>query len=204
MREAPAAADSKCCGWSATQPRSVKSGHPKCIENRLAICHDLLKSVSLQNMKIKSLIPTRRDLVIALASGAAALGLFTAAESKPPAVMGSSAFDWNSIAVTTNATGSVRKFFQAPTATLDQLECHVTTLNPGQMPHPPHQHLNEEIVIIREGTVEAMVNGEPKRLGPGSVIFNASNVMHSLKNVGSNPAVYHVVSWYSPGMKPKE
>jgi len=155
-------------------------------------------------MKMKSLIPSRRDIVIALISGAAVLGLFTAAESKPPAVMGSSAFDWNSIEVKTNATGSVRKFFQAPTATLDQLECHVTTLNPGQMPHPPHQHLNEEIVIIREGTVEAMVNGEPKRLGPGSVIFNASNVMHSLKNVGTTPAVYHVVSWYSPGMKPKD
>jgi hypothetical protein len=27
--------------------------------------------------------------------------------------------------------------------------------------------------------------------------------MHSLRNVGDTPAVYHVISWYSPGMKPK-
>ena len=154
-------------------------------------------------MKIKSLLPTRRDLIIALIAGSAAIGLFTAAETKPPAVMGSSAFDWNSIEVQTNATGSVRKFFQAPTATLDQLECHVTTLNPGVASHPPHKHVNEEVVIIREGTVEALVNGELKRIGPGSVIFNASNVMHNLRNVGTTPAVYHVISWYSPGMKPK-
>lgn len=155
-------------------------------------------------MKITSLIPTRRDFLIALVSGAAAIGLFTAAENKPPAVMGSSAFDWNSIEVKTNATGSVRKFFQAPTATLDELECHVTTLNPGLMSHPAHKHANEELVIIREGTVEVLVNGELKRVGPGSVVFNASNVMHSLRNVGDTPAVYHVISWWSPGMKPKE
>lgn len=155
-------------------------------------------------MKIKSLMLTRRDLIIALISGSAAIGLFTAAENKPPAVMGSSAFDWNSIEVKTNETGSVRKFFQAPTATLDELECHVTTLNPGQMPHPAHKHANEELVIIREGTVEVLVNGELKRVGPGSVVFNASNVMHSLRNVGNTPAVYHVISWYSPGMKPKD
>ncbi|HLX95750.1 MAG TPA: cupin domain-containing protein [Verrucomicrobiae bacterium] len=155
-------------------------------------------------MKIKSLLPTRRDLIIALIAGSAAIGLFTAAENKPPAVMGASVFDWNSIEAKTNTVGSVRKFFQAPTATLDELECHVTTLNPGQMPHPAHKHLNEELVIIREGTVEVMENGEFKRVGPGSVIFNASNIMHSLKNVGTTPAVYHVISWYSPGMKPRD
>jgi mannose-6-phosphate isomerase-like protein (cupin superfamily) len=155
-------------------------------------------------MKLTSIIPTRRDLVIALVSGSVAIGLFTAAENKPPAVMGSTAFDWNSIEVQTNATGTVRKFFQAPTATLDQLECHVTTLNPGVASHPPHKHVNEEVVIIREGTVEALVNGELKRVGPGSVIFNASNVMHSLRNVGTTPAVYTVINWYSPGMKPKQ
>ena len=155
-------------------------------------------------MKIKSFLPNRRDLVIALISGAAAIALFTAAENKPSVVLGSSVFDWNGVEVHTNAVGSVRKFFQVPTATLDELECHVTTLNPGQMPHPPHKHPNEELVIIREGTVEVLVNGELKRVGPGSVIFNASNVMHSLKNVGDKPAVYHVISWYSPGMKPKQ
>lgn len=155
-------------------------------------------------MKIKSLMLTRRDLIIALISGSAAIALFTAAENKPPALMGSSVFDWNSIEVKSNAIGSFRSFFQAPTATLDQLECHVTTLNPGLMPHPPHKHANEEVIIIREGTLEVTQNGVVKRVGPGSVIFNASNVTHSLRNVGTTPAVYHVVSWYSPGMKPKD
>jgi quercetin dioxygenase-like cupin family protein len=146
---------------------------------------------------------TRRDIAVAMISICATLGIYVMAQGGKPAVMGSSAFDWKAIAVTPTETGSVRHFFKAPTATLDELECHVTTLNPGTASHPAHKHANEELVIIREGTVEALVNGEMQRVGPGSVIFNASNVMHSLRNAGDVPAVYHVISWYSPGMKPK-
>jgi quercetin dioxygenase-like cupin family protein len=154
-------------------------------------------------MKIRKLSLTRREIIIALISACGALGIYAEAQKTTPAIMGSSAFDWNTIQATNTPTGSVRKFFQAPTATLDELECHVTTLNPGVMSHPAHKHVNEEIVIIREGTVEVLVNGELKRVGPGSVIFNASNMMHSLKNVGETPAIYHVINWYSPGMKSK-
>ena len=50
--------------------------------------------------------------------------------------------------------GVSRQFFRSPTATLDELECHVTTLNPGESSHPPHKHPDEELVIIKEGTVE--------------------------------------------------
>ena len=43
---------------------------------------------------------------------------------------------------------------QQPTATLDELEIHITTLNKGETPHAPHQHPDEELVIVKEGTVE--------------------------------------------------
>jgi quercetin dioxygenase-like cupin family protein len=115
--------------------------------------------------------------------------------------MQSTAFEWNTVAVKQTDVGSVRQFFRSPTATLDELECHVTTLNPGLQSHPPHKHVNEELVIIREGTVEVLVNGEWKKVGPGSVIFNASNQLHALKNVGTTPATYHVINWNSPGLK---
>ncbi|MDQ3755129.1 MAG: cupin domain-containing protein, partial [Acidobacteriota bacterium] len=58
-----------------------------------------------------------------------------------------------------------------------------------------------ELVIVKEGTVEALVNGELKRVGPGSVIFNASDQLHAVKNVGDGPATYHVINWISPGKK---
>jgi quercetin dioxygenase-like cupin family protein len=141
---------------------------------------------------------TRRDLVVALVASSVTGCVFAAAD-RQPTVMGSAAFDWNAIPVKPTAVGSVRSFFKAPTATLDQLEVHVTTLNPGLASHPPHRHATEELVIVQEGTVEALVNGEWKKVGPGSVIFNASNQLHGLRNVGSGPATYHVINWSSPG-----
>lgn len=99
-----------------------------------------------------------------------------------------------------NKTGSVRRVVQRPTATLDELEIHITTLAPGETPHPPHQHPAEELLVIKEGTVESLVNGQFQRVGPGSVIFQASNQMHTIRNVGDAPATYHVIQWKSPGM----
>lgn len=139
---------------------------------------------------------TRRDIAVAMITLAVAYGASAMAQSPAPLV--SSAFDWASMTSKPTAYGSVRSVVRAPTVTLDELEMHVTTLNAGQTSHAPHQHANEELIIIREGTVEALVHGEWKKLGPGSIIFQASNELHGIKNVGNGPATYHVVNWKSP------
>ncbi len=142
--------------------------------------------------------------MVALAAAGMTLGIVWAQEAKPRAIMGSTAVDWNEMVVKKNAKGESRKVFQAPTATLDELELHITTLNVGEQAHPPHQHPDEELLIIKEGTVESLVNGEWKRLGPGSVVFQASNQLHCIRNVGEGPATYHVIKWNSPGMLKKK
>ena len=152
---------------------------------------------------------TKRDCLVACCAVALTLGVTNAARRASAAqtenkVMGSSIFDWNSFVATPTKIGAVRKVLQAPTATLDELECHITTLNPGETPHPPHKHPDEEIVIIKEGTVESLVNGQLKTVGPGSIIFQAANQMHSIRNVGKTPATYHVFKWNSPGMLNKK
>lgn len=139
---------------------------------------------------------TRRDIVVALS--AVCVTLTAVAAQTQTSVMRSSLFEWSAVSAKQTDVGAVRQFFRSPTATLDELELHVTTLNPGATSHPPHKHPNEELVIIKEGTVEALVNGELRKAGPGSVIFNASNELHSIKNVGTTPATYHVINWRSP------
>jgi len=139
---------------------------------------------------------TRRDIAIVLITLSAVYGV--AATAQQPAPLVSSSFDWTAMTSKPTEYGSVRSVVRAPTVTLDELEMHVTTLNAGQTSHAPHQHPNEELIIIREGTVEALVHGEWKKLGPGSIIFQASNELHGIKNVGTGPATYHVVNWKSP------
>jgi quercetin dioxygenase-like cupin family protein len=142
-----------------------------------------------------------RELMIALIATASTAGAFAAADALP--LLGSAVFDWNTVPAKPTDVGSVRSFFKVRTATLEQLEVHVTTLNPGKSPHPPHRHPNEEMIIVRQGTVEALVNGDWKRVGPGSVIFFASNQLHGLRNVGTEPAIYHVINFQTAATPPE-
>jgi XRE family transcriptional regulator, regulator of sulfur utilization len=152
---------------------------------------------------------TVRDIVVAAIAVTATLACVkltpapaaqATAPAQTPPIMTSSVFDWNKIEAKPTKTGATRKFFQAPTPTMDELECHVTSLNPGQVPHAPHKHLDEELVIVKEGTVEALVNNEKSVVGAGSIIFLSSNQEHGLRNAGDTPASYFVVRMKWPGM----
>jgi XRE family transcriptional regulator, regulator of sulfur utilization len=88
---------------------------------------------------------TRRDILVATVTACVTLGSVALAQSQKP-LMKSSVFDWNKIQVKETKSGSSRDFFRAPTATLDQLECHVTTVNPGEAAHAPHSHPEEELI----------------------------------------------------------
>lgn len=156
---------------------------------------------------------TARDLTVAAIAVAATLAFVkwtpsltaqTALPAQTPSqttkVLTSSVFDWTKMEAKANKVGAVRKVVQAPTPTLDELECHITTLNPGETPHEPHKHVDEELILVKEGTVESLVNGEKRRAPAGSVIFQSSNQLHAIRNVGDTPATYFVVKWNSPGM----
>lgn len=116
--------------------------------------------------------------------------------------MTSSATEWTSVNARANATGSSRKFFEGPTPTLENLECHASTLNPGASNHAILERPDDEVIIIKEGTVEAYIKDKWVKLGPGSVIFNAAHVAQSMRNTSDAPAIYHVVT-FRPGAAAK-
>lgn len=110
-------------------------------------------------------------------------------------MLGSTVFRWDSLAVRTTANGERREVANNPTATLRFFESHVTTLNPGRTAHAPHQHPHEELIIVKEGTLEVNLNGTAHVAGPGSTFFYAPNDPHGLRNVGDTPATYWVVTF---------
>src|SRR5262245_34718845 len=116
----------------------------------------------------------------------------------PVAKLPSTIFDWDKMKAETTTNGVRRTLFDAPTTTLDKIHCHITTLNPGANSGEPRRHLQEEVIIIKEGAVEATVDGRTETVGPGSVIFFAANAVTRLRNVGKDPATYTVVYYFTP------
>jgi quercetin dioxygenase-like cupin family protein len=135
---------------------------------------------------------SRRTFTAAiLASFLAGAGLTLAAVSTKP-VMHSSVFNWADLKVVPTKIGTRRTVFDNPTPALGNFECHITTLNPGESPHPPHHHPDEELMIIKDGTLEALQGEHTNIVTAGGIIFEASNELHGLRNVGATPATYYV------------
>jgi len=107
--------------------------------------------------------------------------------------MPSATYPFEKLSVRTLDNGQIRDVLKGKLATGESVEVHETTLPPGGTLHPPHRHLRSEMCLIREGTVELIVNGAKYQLGPGSVGFVQSNDAHAIKNVNTTPASYFVV-----------
>jgi mannose-6-phosphate isomerase-like protein (cupin superfamily) len=143
---------------------------------------------------------TRREMsFLALGLTAGAIATVFAQGSATPAPLGSGVYAWESLPVEKTASGERRAIFDATTATVDRLETHITTVNAGTASHAAHRHPDEELVFVREGLVEATINGVTHKAPAGSVIFFASNDLHGMRNAGETQASYFVLRWTSPG-----
>ena len=120
------------------------------------------------------------------------------AEKKPKPTIGSTVFKWEDLKVRTTPHGERRDVADNPTPTLSVFECHITTLNPGRESHAPHRHAQEELILVKEGTLEVHLNGKTQTAGPGSVFFYASNDAHAVRNVGETRATYWVINLATP------
>jgi quercetin dioxygenase-like cupin family protein len=142
----------------------------------------------------------RREISFLLAGITAGLAATAFAQQRSePTVLASAVYTFESLPVEKTTSGERRAVFDSNTATVDRLETHVTTVNPGSASHAAHRHPDEELVYVREGTIEATINGVSQRANAGSVIFFASNDLHGMRNVGEAPASYFVLRWTSPG-----
>jgi quercetin dioxygenase-like cupin family protein len=144
----------------------------------------------------------RRDLCALLSAFTAVAALPSEAQStmapppttEHPILAKSASFTFAALPVANNENGQSREVIRGNLPTGEEVELHETTLLPGHMPHPPHKHRHSEFMMVREGTVEFDNDGTKGRIGPGGVIFAASNVMHGLKNVGTTNANYFVLA----------
>ena len=154
---------------------------------------------------------SRRDMSLllpALLAGTASAQTKQAAKGAAPAkpqvaaeaavenlpVMKTASFLFNELPVTTNGQNKQRRMFTHKTHTGFKIESHQSDIAPGEVNHPPHQHLREEMMLVREGLMELTIAGKAYRLGPGDVGVIGSNEMHNAKNVGTTRGHYFIVN----------
>ncbi len=133
---------------------------------------------------------TRRNLCLSLP----ALALFSKAlaQSAPmstsePSLTHSRVFTFEQLPANKGTSGNAsrsRHVLRGTLPTGEAVEIHETTLMPGLMPHPPHKHVHEEFMMIREGTLEFTANDKADKVGPGGVVYAASGEVHSLRGTG--------------------
>ncbi|HEV2618458.1 MAG TPA: cupin domain-containing protein [Acidobacteriaceae bacterium] len=123
-----------------------------------------------------------------------AQSLASGAGASEPVLAEQRVFRFDDLPVSKSANGEMRAVTHGVLPTGESVELHETSLLPGHMPHPAHKHRHSEFMMVREGGLEFDNNGTPERVGPGGVIFAASNVMHGLKNVGATTAQYFVLA----------
>src|SRR5690242_7001372 len=99
-------------------------------------------------------MPTYRYLLVAALAAVAVAAVAVAAVAPSKTVMHSRVYDSARIKGEPTKTGERREVFDAPTATLERFASHITSLNPGEAPHPAHRHPEEELMIVKEGTLE--------------------------------------------------
>ena len=91
--------------------------------------------------------------------------------------------------------GEHRVYFEGSTDGLKSLVVGSLALKPGQQPHSPHTHADEEIIAVFEGTGEITMDGRSSDIGPGTVMYVAPYCLHGLRNTGSTSLMIYYFKW---------
>jgi mannose-6-phosphate isomerase-like protein (cupin superfamily) len=131
---------------------------------------------------------TRRDLAALIPA------LLAARASGDTTILPGKAYPFDKLPVKTMGGNQTRAVLNGETHSGFPIELHITNLPTGGSPHPPHHHVDEEVICVQEGTMEVTIAGNSTRLGPGSVAYVASNLEHGWRNVGDTRAQYFVLA----------
>ena len=93
------------------------------------------------------------------------------------------------------AFGDARFYFEGRTDLVTAMTAGSLVLKPGMSPHPPHQHPEEEFMLVTEGTGEILVGHKVTQVGPGAMMYCAGNMLHGIENTGGVPMTFYFYKW---------
>ncbi len=100
------------------------------------------------------------------------------------------------------------RLFKGQTRCLSLLDCHVSVLSKGVVPHEPHEHEDEELLIVLDGDAELELLGPDgnvsrNKVTPGSFAYYPRGQAHTIHNTSASPVTYVMFKWVSvsPGAR---
>jgi gentisate 1,2-dioxygenase len=96
--------------------------------------------------------------------------------------------------LTHESYGDLRIYFDGPTGQLRALTVGSLALKAGMVPHPPHQHPEEEIMLVTEGAGEITVGGQTYAAAPGSMMYCGGQGMHGI-TAGPHGLTFYFYKW---------
>lgn len=99
------------------------------------------------------------------------------------------------------AVGKAAVLLDGETPSTQSMQVGRFLLDPGAEPHPPHKHVDEELLIVSKGTGEVYCNGKTVQVKPGAVMYSDPNIEHGIKNTGQKPLEFYWVKYVPQGAK---
>lgn len=117
--------------------------------------------------------------------------------SRPSAIVSQSHakaenFDW----------GTLYTYYEGESFTAKNDLAAVAVIKPGQQIHPPHQHGDEEYLMVVSGEGTWTLNGAAKPAHTGDMLYAAPWDVHGITNTGKAPLTFVVWKWTSKGVEP--
>lgn len=91
--------------------------------------------------------------------------------------------------------GEHRLYFDGSTGQLKAMTAGSVRLNPGASPHPPHQHDEEEFLLVTEGSGEISIEGKVTRVEAGAMMYCGARRVHGIANTGKLPMTFFYYKW---------
>lgn len=136
-------------------------------------------------------------LVLAI-TGAFAAGVLVSApryDVQPSAILSQQQakrqdFDW----------GTLYTYYEGESYGTKDALAAVAVIKPGQEIHPPHEHAEEEYLMVLEGEGTWSLNGKTQPARAGDMQYAAPWDVHGVSNTGDTPLAFVVWKWNNKGV----
>jgi (S)-ureidoglycine aminohydrolase len=138
-------------------------------------------------------LPTFQSKVVILLS----LALFTGSPLLAQAPIKSDCYSWKNSVVEKTATGVKRSIVMGSATDFEFMEISAITLEKGKAEEKTSHPDFEEMIIVKEGRLNIIINGDDKIAGRGSVAIVMPEMEHRYVNAADGETTFYVLRYKS-------